>query len=399
MALTPAEVDAAIPVGGTPSRSLTNAAVKQLITDVAAKPSAFTGLTDAATADLPAINGPLAAALAAAGGVFTAPEIVVTGEGTSVPPITLIPPKAVYANDTLYQAPGVWLAGVPSGISGTVETLGLNNIVGMDTLALDGYSSSIQDVSLPELKVVVNVFSLTGDQLANVDMPLLRYAGEFNVIETGIITLDAPALEAAGDISIYGNLDLEEINLGALVYARNGLNVNGENVTSFDISSLVTTNGGVDVALPSVAGSVVLALEYIGDGSDISFDGASSVDMSALLTFADTLTVYTGGTLDLSGLESGGGRLVIGADSATSFSLPALLALDGDFEVFGGTFLDETSVDGLLVKLASLDGTGGTTSYDNNTVTIAEDCAPPSATGLAAKGVLELRGNTVNVNS
>ena len=35
MALTPADVDAAVPTGGTPSRALTNAALKQLITDIA----------------------------------------------------------------------------------------------------------------------------------------------------------------------------------------------------------------------------------------------------------------------------------------------------------------------------------------------------------------------------
>ena len=62
MALTPTDVDNAVPTGGTPSRALTNAALKQLITDIVQH--LLADAPDIATVDLPALNGPLGDALA-----------------------------------------------------------------------------------------------------------------------------------------------------------------------------------------------------------------------------------------------------------------------------------------------------------------------------------------------
>jgi hypothetical protein len=60
--------------------------------------------------------------------------------------------------------------------------------------------------------------------------------------------------------------------------------------------------------------------------------------------------------------------------------------------------LDQTSVDNILVSLAALDGTNGTTAFSNRTVTITGTSATPSATGLAAKATLVSRGCTVTTN-
>jgi len=74
-----------------------------------------------------------------------------------------------------------------------------------------------------------------------------------------------------------------------------------------------------------------------------------------------------------------------------------LLQVGGDVS-FTLSALNQTSVDNLLIALANLDGTGGTTLYENHTVTITGPAAAPSATGLAAKTTLQNRGCTVTTN-
>jgi len=60
--------------------------------------------------------------------------------------------------------------------------------------------------------------------------------------------------------------------------------------------------------------------------------------------------------------------------------------------------LDQSSVDNILVRLAALDGTNGTTLYQNKTVTITGTSAAPSSTGIAAKAILAGRGCVVTTN-
>jgi hypothetical protein len=60
--------------------------------------------------------------------------------------------------------------------------------------------------------------------------------------------------------------------------------------------------------------------------------------------------------------------------------------------------LNQASVDSILVALAALDGTNGTTIFSNRIVTITGTSATPSATGLSAKATLVARGCTVTNN-
>jgi hypothetical protein len=64
-----------------------------------------------------------------------------------------------------------------------------------------------------------------------------------------------------------------------------------------------------------------------------------------------------------------------------------------------GMKLDQASVDGILVRLAALDGTNGTTAYSSKTILLnGGTSATPSATGIAAKATLVARGCTVTTN-
>lgn len=86
-------------------------------------------------------------------------------------------------------------------------------------------------------------------------------------------------------------------------------------------------------------------------------------------------------------------------ENLTTFDLGDIIkSIGGELQIQKDA-LTKASVNKLLVTIAALDDTNGTTSYDNKYVTITGDCSPPSATGLAAIVTLEGRGCTVQVNA
>ncbi len=94
-------------------------------------------------------------------------------------------------------------------------------------------------------------------------------------------------------------------------------------------------------------------------------------------------------------------EIISGTASLTDFQLPTTLKHVGAAGVgvrITSASLNQTSVDNILVRLAALDGTNGTTSFDSRTVTLTGTSATPSATGLAAKATLQARGCTVTHN-
>jgi hypothetical protein len=66
--------------------------------------------------------------------------------------------------------------------------------------------------------------------------------------------------------------------------------------------------------------------------------------------------------------------------------------------VISSAALDLNSVNSLLIRLAALDGTNGTVSFDNRAVIITGTSVAPTATGLDAKAILIARGCTVTTN-
>jgi hypothetical protein len=84
--------------------------------------------------------------------------------------------------------------------------------------------------------------------------------------------------------------------------------------------------------------------------------------------------------------------------SLTSFSFGNTLKIFNSNFVTTSNSLNQASVDNILIRLAALDGTGGTIAYSSRTVTITGGAATPSAAGLAAKVILVARGCTVTNN-
>ncbi len=162
-------------------------------------------------------------------------------------------------------------------------------------------------------------------------------------------------------------------------------NSNWASVTSFDIS-------GVTAVDSNFFGGANLAVL-------VSLDLSSIV--TATTSFFSGVTAPSLASLDLSGLTTVGGNLFSGTTlpSLVSFTLGVgLLSVDSDVSITGAA-LNQASVDNVLVRLVALNGTGGTTSYDNHTVDLSGGTsAAPSATGIAAAATLTGRGNTVTTN-
>jgi hypothetical protein len=131
----------------------------------------------------------------------------------------------------------------------------------------------------------------------------------------------------------------------------------------------------------------------------------ASIDLPVLTTVGRDFFPYTNAALasiDLPVLTTVGRDFSPSNNAAlASIDLPVgvLKAIARNVNV-SGCALTEAAVDAILVRIASLDGTNGTTTFDNKTVDLSGGTsAPPSVTGLAAKATLEGRGNTVTVNS
>jgi len=129
-----------------------------------------------------------------------------------------------------------------------------------------------------------------------------------------------------------------------------------------------------------------------------------------MTTYANTILLSVGGyanvencddltTVTFSALERCSYVYISSNESLTQISLPNLKEVR-ESAYFHNNALSETTVDALLALFVSLDGTDGTTLWENRTISLDGGTnAPPSATGLTHKATLEGRGCTVNVNA
>ncbi len=125
------------------------------------------------------------------------------------------------------------------------------------------------------------------------------------------------------------------------------------------------------------------------DDSDFS-GGVPNLSALTALQTLDLDQCDISGVLDISGLTS-----LINLDVAGNLALTSVVIADSQPIIdFNGIdcALTETAVDDILVVLSNNGQTGGNVDLSAGT------SAPPSATGLAAKAVLEGNGWVVNVN-
>jgi hypothetical protein len=233
--------------------------------------------------------------------------------------------------------------------------------------ALSGAMPTITTITANSLVQMSSDFNLTTvTVLSTLTMPLLKYIGG-NFSATSAPALTSVSLSSL--VAVNGSVSpiysaATSIDLSSLVYIGNGLSLSAALCTSINLSSLQHVYGAVGISM----GLSIL----------------TTLNLPALV-----------GVYGSSGINLGGGL----ANNLATFSMGSGLKVVGGNVSFSGCALNQASVDGVLVSLAALDGTGGTTAYSSKTVTLSGGTnATPSATGLAAKAVLVGRGCTVNNN-
>lgn len=206
------------------------------------------------------------------------------------------------------------------------------------------------------------------------------------------------AVKLGGEINSTGLLSL---NFGTATAIIGVLSGTCDALTSLTAASLVTLTGNFYLSFNALTS---LSLPAYVKG-DVGFTANSLTSLSLPLFendngrgFQPTVPILT--SISLPSIKHiDGGLFMSSALELTTFTLGAgLLSVTNDAFITNAK-LNQASVNGILVRLAALDGTGGTTSFDNQTVNLSGgSSASPSGAGLTAKTTLEGRGNTVTVN-
>lgn len=263
-----------------------------------------------------------------------------------------------------------------TAFSTNAEIIGSNFLAGI----FQNADPTLSSISLPTVKAISGFgFNL--------------YGTLFLPNNSNITSISLPNLVACAGLEFISASGLTSLDLSSLSYISSSSNSiysvsSGLAIPTLSLPSLVTTDGGnitINESTPGTASVSLPNLEYFG-GSQIQItlpSSATALNFNSL----ELMPTITNFTLTMPGL--------------TSFGLPALKRITQFGSVlfdFNGCALDQTSVDNILVTLAALDGTAGTTNWTSGNVNIAGGCAAPSGTGTAAAAVLTGRGITVTTN-
>jgi len=295
-----------------------------------------------------------------------------------------------------------------------LETFSANNLSYVRTsFQITGMDNANTQFNFPNLKTVEGTFYyVNNDILENTpQFPELENVKSFQIYYNSAVqntmTFDSltyidnmqfyentgfsaapefPALTALGYTSIYNNNfidpptfpDLETTNSSFYFYD------NSDVTTAPALPSLVTAD------YIQISGNPSMANGY-NFSSLVTVNSSMNFDNNTVLTVSPTFPLLQ--TLDGSFTMDNNPLLTSG------LSFPSLKTLNGNFSVNGCGF-NETTINNLLVKLASLNGTGGTTLYENRLIYVNGGTnAIPTGAGLAAITTLEGRGCTVYKNT
>lgn len=272
----------------------------------------------------------------------------------------------------------------------TAATFTANNMLCVNS-AFSVTGSTVTTINVPLLKFINNNLSFSSSSLTSINFPKLEYVvGSLTLTSWAAVTVfNLPELALMnGTISITGaNTNVTTYNLPKLknIYntvAQTAINITNASVTTINLSLLenlyTVTNNAANViniqgaSLTTVNLSSIKNIVTVNSGSTNIINFTSSPNLTTLNIGTSLLRAET--------VNTSGVGLNVGNFILTSCSL------------------NQTSVDNLLVELAKLDGTNGTTLLSNRTITITGTSSAPSATGIAAKSTLISRGCTVTTN-
>jgi hypothetical protein len=262
---------------------------------------------------------------------------------------------------------------VANGLPSSGPTLTYTNVGTLDNMPLvftlvidplDIYNTTgtntIQSYYVPNIDQIDGRYG-NNATLTSLIFPDLEISGTLNFIETpSLTTLGFPLLTKilnSGDIKVKGsNGHIININVPFLSFVSGYLEFE---YATFNLNSLT----------------------YVGSHIIISNYPDTSVSFS-LLTEVGSFGIYGNSNLT---------SLIIG-------TIGTLKTIYGTTDVTENA-LNVASVNGILALLVSLDGTNGTTLYENNQVYLQSGTnAAPTGQGLIDKATLEARGCTVTTN-
>ena len=257
--------------------------------------------------------------------------------------------------------------------------------------------SGIVSMSCPSLTTVGGNFAPSGmNALTNMSFPALaNVGGSFSPSAMdGITLVSFPNLYSVGiDFAPTAMVAVQVASFSSLTHIGGTFGPNTMNgLTSLTVPALVTVGG--NLAFSKMDGVYVLTFPSLTD-----IGGA--VIPSSMVVIEQIFL----GAIERIGATGSNGTVIAlssGTPTLTVFSLGSNLKQVGNNGVgnviITSAVLGQVYVDQLLVRLAALDGTNGTTTFNNRIVTIKGTSATPSPTGLAAKAVLQARGCVVTHN-
>jgi len=297
-----------------------------------------------------------------------------TGTLTVVPVIVLSTPTPIQVGNSVADYSGKWVSTIVlSGANLALTSISFTDLQGMSGSFAPSGLPALTSLSFPALTTVGGSFTPgTMAALTSLSLPALTTVGVSFIPTTmaSLTSMSLPALTTVGgNFSPTTMAALTSLSLPALIAVGGSFSPNTmAALTSLSLPALKTvTQGfspGVMVQLSSIT---VPVIERIGT------------------------TVTSGNVISLNNITP---RL-------TTFQLPSTLKQVGNGAgnvVITSAALNQASVDNILVRLAALNGTNGTTAFSSRVVTITGTSSTPSATGLAAKATLVARGCTVTNN-
>jgi hypothetical protein len=267
------------------------------------------------------------------------------------------------ANTSLVAISNLNLPGYSSTADTTVTSVVVEDIELATSTQSGIFGSSVTSVTYQDLKYLMSNITLpTNATLTSINFPQLLFTGGTFATGagSGATSLSFPKLEVMQGTFTNNNTAQSSLSFPELLRMSGFIDSINSAMTSYSFPKLKIIEGVFTIS---------------GTKSSLT-----SISFGALEIMTSTFTMPTTST------------------SLTLFTFGVPLKIFASNFVTTSNSLNQASVDNILIRLAALDGTGGTIAYSSRTVTITGGAATPSAAGLAAKAVLVARGCTVTNN-
>jgi hypothetical protein len=306
---------------------------------------------------------------------------LISGSGlSSFNPISIIPSQNFYfqVNNSgeLFKYDGLWIGFTSfNDASSAIASITINNVIGASSILFNTYSNLLA-IYAPSLKICA------GDLRSNsaspnqtiLDLPSLVVVGSnFGPTGNNITTLNIPLLKSVGgSFSPSGMTNLINFNIPSLKYVIGSFSPGGS--FGANMNSVITINA--------------TSLEFVGSIVLGSMSSLTTLSFPSLITINGAMTITSAAT----------------GSNLTNFSIGLGLKYVGGNVTITGQKLTAASIENILVRLAALDGTNGTTSYGTGrTVNLSGGTSSGLSTlttnASNARATLLARGVTVTLNA